>query len=70
MFQAEGATLQHLKTKALTLVSVDVHGHDCQRKLSRVLHLKTLSNGEQRLVGAEACEGQSASVSLRFLLFA
>lgn len=53
---AEGTTLQHLKAKPLTLVTIYVHGHDSQRKLSCILHLKTLSNGKQRLTGAQTCQ--------------
>lgn len=52
VFQTKGATLQHLKPKTLTLISIYVHGHDRQRKLSHILHLEALSNGKQRLIGA------------------
>lgn len=54
MVQAEGATLQHLKTKPLTLISIYIHCHDCKRQLSCVFYLETLSDGEKWLVGAQA----------------
>lgn len=53
MIEAEGATLQHLKAKPLTLISIYIHRHDCQRKLSCILHLETLSDGEKWLVGTQ-----------------
>lgn len=70
MFQTKGATLQHLKSKSLTSVSIYVHGHDGQRKLSCILHLETLSNGEEWLIGAQACEEQAAKVSRGSFVFA
>ena len=60
--EAEGATLQHLEAKALTLVSIDIHEHDRQGKLSCILHLETLSDGEQRLVGAQTWEWHMAEL--------
>lgn len=69
MFQTKGATLQHLKSKSLTSVSVYVHGHDGQRKLSCILHLETLSYGEEWLIGAQACEEQAAKGQSGFLCF-
>lgn len=70
MFQTEGATLQHLKSKSLTRVSIYIHGHNSQRKLSCILHLETLSNGKEWLIGAQACGRSSHSQSgfLRFCL--
>lgn len=61
MVEVEGAALQHLKAKPLTFVSIYIHGHDRQRKLSSVLHLETLSDGKQRLVGAQAWERQAVT---------
>lgn len=68
MFQTEGATLQHLESKSLTRVSIYIHGHNSQRKLSCILHLETLSNGEEWLIGAQAWGGNSHSHS-GFLCF-
>lgn len=51
--QAERAALQHLKAEALTLVSIYVHRHDCQRQLSCIFHLETFSDCKKRLVGAQ-----------------
>lgn len=64
MVQAEGSTLQHLKAKALTLVSVNIHRHDCEGKLSCILHPEALSDGEKRLVGAQTCERPRRKVLL------
>lgn len=57
--ETEGATLQNFKAKALTLISVYIHWHDCQRELPSILNLETLSDGEERLVGAQACNWQA-----------
>ena len=54
MVQAEGATLQHLKAKALALVAIDVHGHDSEGQLPGILHPEALAYGEEWLVGAKA----------------
>lgn len=53
MVEAEGTTLQHLKTKTLTLVTIYIHRHDRQWKLSSILHFKTLSDGKQGFIGAK-----------------
>lgn len=63
MVEAERTTLQDLEAKSLTLISVYIHRHDSQRKLSCVLHLKTLSDGKKRLVGAQTYGRQAATVS-------
>lgn len=52
LLKAEGRTLQHLEAKPLTLVTINVHGNDGQRKLSCVLHLETLSDGKKGLAAA------------------
>lgn len=51
-------TLQHLKAKSLTLISIYIHRHDGQRKLSGILHLKALSDGKKRLIAAQTCKTQ------------
>lgn len=66
--EAEGATLQHLKAKSLTLISINIHRHDCQRKLSGILHLETLPDSEERFVGAQTCEWQTAKFYHEFVL--
>lgn len=40
--------MQHLEAEALAFISVNVHGHDGERKLACVLHFKTLLDGEER----------------------
>lgn len=59
VLKTEGTTLKHLEAVALTRVTINVHRHDCQRKLSCILHLKTLPDGKQRLSGAQTCERQA-----------
>lgn len=50
----EGPALQHLKPEALASIAVNVHGHDGERKLTCVLHFKTLLDGKQRLAEVTA----------------
>lgn len=53
MVEAERVTLQHLKAKALTLVSIYVHRHDSEGQLSGILHFETLSDGKKGLIVAQ-----------------
>lgn len=55
VLKAKGMTLKHLEAIPLAGVTINIHGHDCQRKLSGVLHLKTLPDCKERLSGAQAC---------------
>lgn len=50
----EGPALQHLESKALAFVAVNVHGHDGERKLACVFHFKTLLDGKQGLAEVTA----------------
>lgn len=56
MVKAERVTLQHLEAEPLTLISIYVHQHYCQRQLSCIFHLEAFPDGKKRLVGAQTWE--------------
>lgn len=70
LLKAEGTALQHLEAKPLTLIAINIHGHDSQRKLSCVLHLETLSDSKERFAAAQTWwEDVIMSLTLTFCHF-